>query len=172
MLDIAFESVEKYYGANQVLKGLTFDVNQGEVVGLLGKNGAGKTTLFRILAGRESVDAGRTMIRKGAVVGLLDQIPDFPASYTAHDVLDSAFADLWSIRREMVELEEMMATNASDVALRRYGELQQNYESRGGYGIQDAISRVCNGLKIDDTMAKKRFYVLSGGEQTASCWES
>jgi len=166
MLDIAFESVEKYYGANQVLKGLTFDVNQGEVVGLLGKNGAGKTTLFRILAGRESVDAGRTMIRKGAVVGLLDQIPDFPASYTAHDVLDSAFADLWSIRREMAELEEMMATNASDVALRRYGELQQNYESRGGYGIQDAISRVCNGLKIDDTMAKKRFYVLSGGEQT------
>lgn len=166
MLDIAFESVEKYYGANQVLKGLTFDVNQGEVVGLLGKNGAGKTTLFRILAGRESVDAGRTMIRKGAVVGLLDQIPDFPASYTAHDVLDSAFADLWSIRREMAELEEMMATNASDVALRRYGELQQNYESRGGYGIQDAISRVCNGLKIDDTMAKKRFSVLSGGEQT------
>lgn len=166
MLDIAFESVEKYYGANQVLKGLTFDVNQGEVVGLLGKNGAGKTTLFRILAGRESVDAGRTMIRKGAVVGLLDQIPDFPASYTAHDVLDSAFADLWSIRREMAELEEMMATNASDVALRRYGELQQNYESRGGYGIQDAISRVCNGLKIDDTMAKIRFYVLSGGEQT------
>lgn len=166
MLDISFESVEKYYGANQVLKGLTFDVNQGEVVGLLGKNGAGKTTLFRILAGRESVDAGRTMIRKGAVVGLLDQIPDFPASYTAHDVLDSAFADLWSIRREMVELEEMMATNASDVALRRYGELQQNYESRGGYGIQDAISRVCNGLKIDDTMAKKRFSVLSGGEQT------
>lgn len=166
MLDIAFESVEKYYGANQVLKGLTFDVNQGEVVGLLGKNGAGKTTLFRILAGRESVDAGRTMVRKGAVVGLLDQIPDFPASYTAYDVLDSAFADLWSIRREMVELEEMMATNASDVALRRYGELQQNYESRGGYGIQDAISRVCNGLKIDDTMAKKRFSVLSGGEQT------
>jgi len=166
MLDISFESVEKYYGANQVLKGLTFDVNQGEVVGLLGKNGAGKTTLFRILAGRESVDAGRTMIRKGAVVGLLDQIPDFPASYTAHDVLDSAFADLWSILREMAELEEMMATNASDVALRRYGELQQNYESRGGYGIQDAISRVCNGLKIDDTMAKKRFYVLSGGEQT------
>lgn len=166
MLDIAFESVEKYYGANQVLKGLTFDVNQGEVVGLLGKNGAGKTTLFRILAGRESVDAGRTMVRKGAVVGLLDQIPDFPASYTAHDVLDSAFADLWSIRREMAELEEMMATNASDVALRRYGELQQNYESRGGYGIQDAISRVCNGLKIDDTMAKKRFSVLSGGEQT------
>lgn len=166
MLDIAFESVEKYYGANQVLKGLAFDVNQGEVVGLLGKNGAGKTTLFRILAGRESVDAGRTMVRKGAVVGLLDQIPDFPASYTAYDVLDSAFADLWSIRREMVELEEMMATNASDVALRRYGELQQNYESRGGYGIQDAISRVCNGLKIDDTMAKKRFYVLSGGEQT------
>lgn len=166
MLDIAFESVEKYYGANQVLKGLTFDVNQGEVVGLLGKNGAGKTTLFRILAGRESVDAGRTMIRKGAVVGLLDQIPDFPASYTAHDVLDSAFADLWSIRREMAELEEMMATNASDVALRRYGELQQNYESRGGYGIQYAISRVCNGLKIDDTMAKKRFSVLSGGEQT------
>ncbi|MCK9526096.1 MAG: ATP-binding cassette domain-containing protein [Limnochordia bacterium] len=65
MLEIAFEGVEKYYGASQVLKEITFGVNQGETVGLLGKNGAGKTTLFKILAGIEGVDAGRKMIRKG-----------------------------------------------------------------------------------------------------------
>ncbi len=166
MLEIAFEAVEKYFGANHVLKEITFEVSQGETVGLLGKNGAGKTTLFQILAGRESIDGGRTIIRKGASIGLLEQIAVFPETHTANDVLHEAFEHLRGIKDHMEKLEEAMARHPLEETLQRYGELQQLYEVQGGYGIQDSINRVCTGLKIDDAMRNKQFSVLSGGEQS------
>ena len=166
MIEIAVEAVEKYYGANHVLKGVTFEVHQGEIVGLLGKNGTGKSTLFQILAGNEDVDGGRKIVRKGASIGLLEQIASFPADHTPNDVLQEVFAPLRDVQEEMEELEAIMAHQPSAAVLRRYGELQHHFELQGGYGIQDRINRVCTGLKIDESMRKKRFHVLSGGEQT------
>jgi len=166
MLEIAFEEIQKYYGANQVLRNVTFEVRQGEIVGLLGKNGAGKTTLFRILSGGEGVDGGRTMIRKGAVIGLLDQVADYPRTYTVHDVLQQAFEQVRAIGRRLDELAAVMEKNPTEDILRRYGELQMLYEAKGGYHIQDSIHRICTGLKIDETMVSGMFSVLSGGEKT------
>lgn len=166
MIEIAVQNIEKYYGANQVLKGVTFELNQGERVGLLGKNGTGKTTLFKILAGIENIDAGNKMIRKGAVIGMLDQIPDFPEGYTAYDVLYSAFQDLMEVHVQMRELEKFMERQASDEILKRYGSLQQLFEAKDGYSIEENINRVCVGLKIDGNMAGKGFDILSGGEKT------
>ncbi len=166
MLEIAFEGVEKYYGANQVLKDITFDVNQGETVGLLGKNGAGKTTLFKVLAGAEGIDAGRTMIRKGAVIGVLDQIADFPENHTTYDVLYSAFEIVREIHNQMKKLEESMALDPDSELIKQYGELQELYEAKEGYSIQSKVSRICTGLKIDTELLEKKFALLSGGEQT------
>ncbi|HBN97349.1 MAG TPA: hypothetical protein DDZ66_13735 [Firmicutes bacterium] len=103
MLEIAFEGIQKFYGANEVLKNITFEVKQGEIVGLLGKSGAGKTTLFKILSGNESIDSGRKIIRKGAAVGLLDQIADFPRRYTAYDVLLEVFENVREIGDQLEE---------------------------------------------------------------------
>ena len=88
-----------------MLKGVSFEINQGEKVALLGKNGAEKTTLFKILAGVEGLDSGNRMIRKGASVGLLDQIPAFPVKYTVYDILYSAFAELNDLGAELKKLE-------------------------------------------------------------------
>ena len=166
MLEIALDGVEKYYGANQILKGVTFGVKQGERVGLLGKNGAGKTTIFKILSGTEDIDSGRKMIRKGAAVGLLDQIADFPECYTTHDVLYSAFEGVREIHDQMQQIEECMEQNPADELLKRYGELQELYEAKDGYAIQSNINRICVGLKIDEELLGKKFSLLSGGEKT------
>ncbi len=166
MIEIALQDIEKYYGANHVLKGVTFEVNQGERVGLLGKNGAGKTTLFKVLAGIENMDNGNKMMRKDTVIGLLHQIPEFPGKYTAYDVLYSAFEDLMEVHSQMRALEKLMERQASDEILKRYGSLQQLFEAQNGYSIEENINRICIGLKIDKDMAEKEFNMLSGGEKT------
>lgn len=166
MIEIALQNIEKYYGANHVLKGITFEVNQGERVGLLGKNGTGKTTLFKILAGIENIDKGNKMMRKGSVVGMLDQIPNFPECYTAYDVLYSAFEDIMDIHSQMEKLEKLMENQVSDEVLKKYGDLQQIFEAKNGYSTEESINRISIGLKIDNHIAEKKFNLLSGGEKT------
>ena len=93
MIDIQVEGLIKSFeiGKN-VLDGVTFQIDQGERVGLLGRNGAGKSTLFRILTGELEPDEGQAVIATGRRVGLISQIPVYPEGYTVEDVLRSAFA--------------------------------------------------------------------------------
>ena len=95
MIDIAVRDLKKEYEVGQpVLDGLTFQVDTGERVGILGRNGAGKTTLFRILTGQEEADSGEVILSPGKRLGLISQIPVYPAGYTVEDVLRTAFDDL------------------------------------------------------------------------------
>ena len=118
--------VKSFEVGHNVLEGLTFQIDQGERVGLLGRNGAGKTTLFRILTGELEPDEGQVTLGAGRRMGLISQIPVYPAGYTVEDVLRSAFARLESLAKEMESLAERMAEGESDPALlRRYGSLSE-----------------------------------------------
>jgi len=167
MNEIDLRDIEKYYGAHHLLKGVTFKVQTGDRVGLLGKNGTGKTTLFNILTGVSASDAGEKIIRRGAVASVLEQIPNFPDSHTAYDVLCSAYGNLLEIKAQMTALEQTMAdrTNVDDI-LQKYGRLQQLFESQRGYAMEENISRVCAGLGLSPELLATAFSVLSGGEKT------
>lgn len=166
MAEIDINDVHKYYGANHVLKGVTFEVYEGNRVGLLGKNGAGKTTLFKIIAGSENFESGYVNVTRGKRIGILDQIPEYPNQYTTMDVLKSAFKQLFKLKEEMMELEGIMTYDSNPVFISRYGELQTKYEAMGGYTIDSSITRVCIGLGINQEMQEKSFSLLSGGEKT------
>ena len=102
MIEIQVNNLVKSFEVGKnVLDGLTFQVDQGERVGLLGRNGAGKTTLFKILTGELDYDEGSVVIGQGRRVGLISQIPVYPAGYTVEDVLRSAFSRLESLAEEM-----------------------------------------------------------------------
>ena len=168
MIEIQIRSLVKSFEVGRnVLDGLTFQIDQGERVGLLGRNGAGKTTLFRILTGELDHDEGQVAIADRHRLGLISQIPVYPPGYTVEDVLRSAFRRLESLAKEMEDLEGRMAAGESDPALlRRYGSLRERFEVFGGYDTDVAVNKIANGLSISQEQREQLFDSLSGGEKT------
>ena len=82
MADITVQNLTKYYGDRLILKDISFDIQPGEKVAILGANGAGKTTLLNILTGRLSYDGGHVAFGQGRTAGVIDQMPDFPPEST------------------------------------------------------------------------------------------
>ena len=168
MIDISVSNlVKEFEVGKKILDGLTFQVDAGERVGLLGPNGCGKTTLLRILTGVMDYDEGEVVIAPGKRLGLISQIPVYPAGYTVEDVLDTAFAPLHQMEEEMASLAARMAAGESDPALlAQYDKLTAAYQSGGGYETQTNKNKVCNGLSIPQDMRQRPFDQLSGGEKT------
>ena len=168
MIDISVSNVSKEFEVGRkILDGVTFQVDTGERVGLLGKNGAGKTTLFRILTGELEPDEGQVSVASGKRVGLISQIPVYPAGYTVEMVLRAAFQRLKAMEEEMESLTARMAAGENDPALlRRYDALTAAFESGGGYDVETPLNKVCNGLDISADMRQRPFADLSGGEKT------
>ena len=167
MIDISVKELVKSFEVGTVLlDGLSFDIHEGECVGIMGRNGCGKTTLFRILTGELTPDSGEVMIAAGKKLGLISQIPNYPQGYTVDDVLGTAFAPLRAIMRQMEALERRMAQNADKAVLQEYDRLSNVYHVGGGYeqGIQ--TDKICNGLGIPQEMRARLFDRLSGGEKT------
>ena len=168
MIDISVSNlVKEFEVGSKILDGLTFQVDTGERVGLLGPNGCGKTTLLRILTGVVDCDEGEVVIAPGKRVGLISQIPVYPAGYTVEDVLDTAFEPLRKIEQEMSRLARQMAGGENDPALlARYDKLSAAFQAGGGYETDTAKNKVCNGLSIPSSMRERPFDKLSGGEKT------
>ena len=168
MIDINISGLVKSFDLEKkILDGVTFKIDSGERVGLLGKNGSGKSTLFKILTGEMDYDSGEVMIAPGRRLGLISQIPVYPEGYTVEDVLESAFARIHAMEAELKRLEGQMAGGDGDPALvRRYGELSASFEGMGGYSTKTELNKVCAGLSIPLDMRARRFDSLSGGEKT------
>ena len=166
MIDITVTNVSiEFEKGKKILDGLTFQVDQGERVGLLGRNGAGKTTLFKLLTGELTPDEGDARTAPGKGVGLISQIPTYPAGYTVEDVLNTAFRKLHAMEREMEELAARLGDgNRGD--LERYDKLSAAFEAGGGYQTETTLNKVCNGLEIPKSMREQLFADLSGGEKT------
>ena len=167
MTDISVQGLVKSFEiGDNILDGLSFEVLEGERVGIMGKNGAGKTTLFKILTGQMDYDQGEIMVAPGKKLGLISQIPHYPAGYTTEMVLRSAFSELFAIRKKMEALERQMAEQTSEEALRTYDALSVRFQTGGGYEMDVEVEKICNGLGIPAAMREQEFDRLSGGEKT------
>ncbi len=167
MVDISVHNLTKFFviGEN-LLEGLSFEVQEGECVAILGRNGCGKTTLFKILTGEMDYDDGEVYVNPNKRLGLISQIPRFPAGYTVEDVLRSAFSGILKVKKRMEALETEMLSGATAEQLREYDSLVNRFQSGGGYEMDVEVDKICNGLGILPDQRCQEFDSLSGGEKT------
>lgn len=168
MAEIIVSGIEKSFEQDRViLDDVSFQVDAGERVGLLGGNGAGKTTLLRIMTGELTADKGSVVIPQGRRIGYISQLAEVPENALVEDVLRMAFADIERISAEIEEIQQRMDRGEhSDSMLRRYDQLRTQFEMMGGYDCEMRLGKVANGLHIPHAMRSQPFSSLSGGEQT------
>lgn len=179
MIQLSCSQVKKYYGAQLVLENITFEVQEGERIAIIGRNGSGKSTILKLITRQEAPDEGAVSVRKNMVVGYLEQLPEYEAGMTVEEVCSLAFEKLTVMKEQMRRLEKEMEEAAGRSAggqenimediLRRYTALQMQYETEGGYETEERFARICTGLKLSGSFLKAEFSTLSGGEKTLVC---
>ncbi|HEY7544181.1 MAG TPA: ATP-binding cassette domain-containing protein, partial [Blastocatellia bacterium] len=161
------EDVYKSYGAHEVLCGVTFQVNPGERVGLVGRNGAGKTTIFRLLTSIEEADRGEVILVRGLRLGVLDQQPQLNAALSVREEAISVFTDLISMEDEIEHLEHEMAdqNESLEEVMHAYADLRHSYEMNGGFTFRARAEAVIAGLGFRQEEFSKPTDQLSGGQK-------
>jgi ATPase subunit of ABC transporter with duplicated ATPase domains len=164
---ISFSKISKQYGRQILFVDASFQLNPGEKVGLVGPNGAGKTTLFRMIVGEETVDEGDVSVPRKLSVGYFRQDV---GEMSGRSILDEAIAGsgrLGDLHHELEALQNAMAdpdqTDQMDRILTRFGEVQEEYDHLGGYGLEAQAREVLHGLGFDDDRLDDDVGSLSGG---------
>ncbi|NQW04319.1 MAG: ABC-F family ATP-binding cassette domain-containing protein [Acidobacteria bacterium] len=164
---ISFSNISKQYGRQILFVDANFQLNAGDKVGLVGPNGSGKTTLFRMIVGEEGVDDGDVTVPKKLTVGYFRQDVE---EMEGRSVLDEAIAGsgrLGDLHHELEELQQAMGdpgrADDMDRILERFGEVQEEYDHLGGYGLESQAREVLHGLGFDDARIDGDVGALSGG---------
>ena len=173
MIILSCKDICKSYGIRDVLKDITFSINDGDKVGIIGANGEGKSTLFKIITKEISQDSGEIFIDKNKTLGYLSQNLALDSDKNIYEETLSVFDELLNIEERLSSLEIKMnepydENNASyhDKLIKDYTTLQDIYSHKGGYIYKGEISRVLKGLGFTEDDFYKSINTLSGGQKT------
>ena len=174
MILLSLQGVRKAFGTNEVLKEVSFTLQDGERMGLVGVNGSGKSTLMKIIAGLETPDDGTITMQKGLRFGYLAQQGEVDPERTVLEELESVFEPVVAMENRLREMEHEMAEAASDETLLRrlgsaYDQLTRDFERANGYGWRSTVQGVLAGLGFRKEQQHQRAALLSGGEKTRLC---
>lgn len=159
----------KYYGAELIFSNLSFQVNRGEKVAIVGINGAGKSTVLKIIAGIEQADEGTAHVVRGNRVAYLAQEVRFSGNRTLWQEMEAAFEHLNNLQAEMQALEARLSDTAApewEQWMERYGELTARFEHAGGYQMEQRIERTLQGLGFATGQYHQPVAQFSGGQKT------
>ena len=173
MIALSCKDIKKEYGTDVILKNISFTINEGDKVALIGANGVGKSTMFKILTRQIEPDGGEYYVDRNASLGYLAQNLDLDSDHNIYDETITVFQNLLDMEAKVQNLESEMTTEWTDNnkdwhedIQNKYATLQDLYVVRGGQTFRAQINRVLTGLGIPESDWEKPIHVLSGGEKT------
>lgn len=175
MIMLSCNKVSKTFGVETILENISFSVNEGDKIGIVGVNGTGKTTLFKVITGILPHDRGEIFTSKNCRLGYLEQNTNFYSEKTIYDEVVSVFSDLIGAEEELRSLEHQIASlsdkgGSSGDQLKKtmdtYGKKYEEFEKNNGYAYKSEVRGTLKGLGFSDEEMDKSVNVLSGGEKT------
>ena len=161
-------NVSHGFGGRQILSDASFRLLRGEHIGLVGANGEGKTTFLDIITGKRMPDEGEVSWCKHITTGYLDQYSSLEKGKTIRDILRSAFANMYNLEKEMLELYDKMGDcepETLDELMEDVGEIQDILEHSGFYVLDTKIEEYANGLGLGEIGLDRDVTELSGGQR-------
>ena len=172
MIALSVSDINLSFGTDVILKDISFSVNDGDRVGIIGVNGAGKTSLFRVISGEYSPDSGAVYLQKGHTLGLLEQNPDLtalPKDATCIEYMYTAFGSLISLEADIAVLEERISAADEAEALRLASALSEKtrvFTESGGLEFKSRCKGMLLRLGFDEILINQKISTLSGGQYT------
>jgi len=173
MIVLSCKDIHKSYGIDVILETVSFAINEGEKVGLIGANGAGKSTLFKIMTGQLHQDSGELFIDKNKKVGYLSQHLSLSSESNIYTEALMVFQDLVTMEEKLRDLEVKMnepydasKEDYHNKIIHDYTTFSELYEHRGGYTYKGEINKVLKGLGFSEEDYDKPISILSGGQKT------
>ncbi|MEG1870839.1 MAG: ABC-F family ATP-binding cassette domain-containing protein [Peptostreptococcaceae bacterium] len=173
MIVLSCNNLNKSFGIDSILEDISFTVNEGDKIGIIGINGTGKTTLFKIISGAYGYDSGDIFTSKDCEIGYLEQNMNFHSENSILDEVLEVFRDLIDMETYLRNLElkiakESTTSNSSDLdkLMNEYSHRLELFADRNGYGYKSEAKGVLKGLGFSDDDFNKTIGILSGGEKT------
>ena len=173
MIVLSCNNLNKSFGIDTVLENISFTVNEGDKVGIIGVNGTGKTTLFKVLSGIYGYDSGDIYLGKGVEIGYLEQNTNFQSDKTIYEEVLEVFSDLMEMEKYIRNLEIKISEESSNPHSKELDKLMNEYSHKlelfselNGYGYKSEVKGILKGLGFSDEDMQTPINILSGGEKT------
>lgn len=172
MILMQINGLSKSFGAETILSNIKLEVKEHDRIAIVGRNGTGKSTLLKIMAGELSYDTGELIKPKELTIGYLAQQTGLESEKTIWHELESVFDDLKAQEQKLRHIEEQLkhtedfTESEYQSLISEYDQLQQTFQTSGGYTYETEIKAVLNGLNFQDYDYDTKVNELSGGQKT------
>ncbi|MDU1540150.1 MAG: ABC-F family ATP-binding cassette domain-containing protein [Paeniclostridium sordellii] len=173
MIVLSCNNLNKSFGIDTILENISFTVNEGDKVGIIGVNGTGKTTLFKVLSGIYGYDSGDIYLGKGVEIGYLEQNTNFQSEKSIYEEVLEVFSDLMEMENYIRNLEIRISEESSNPNSKELDKLMNEYSHKlelfselNGYGYKSEVKGILKGLGFSDNDMQTPINILSGGEKT------
>jgi len=166
---LSCNNIYKSFGTDEILKSVSFHINEREKAAIVGINGAGKSTLLKIITGELQADEGEVIIAKDKTVGYLPQHQDLMSENTIFDEMYNVRKDIIELENKLLQIQDRMKLAQGqelDQLLNVYTRLNHEFETRNGYAYKSEVTGIIKGLGFTEEDFGKKISTLSGGQKT------